>query len=147
MVKPMKLRLAEADRARYGGDEWLTFDYGTFTDVPLSALLRMEAVALDQLGAKLIELVRGPLPEHVDLRATKTIAVVVWLALKANNPDAPEFVDFDPLLWQVDMKDIPAPAGGADADPPAASSTGTSVETPPALAAPRASRSRRGSGR
>lgn len=140
MLEPVRFRLAPADRERYGGDEWLLFHVGLFADHPLSTLRRWEAVTEEQLGLKLFALIRGDQP----LREMEPLAVVVWLALQLNKPDAVAFEDFDPRLLAVEQHKVSVSAPGGGAVPPSTSSAATSAETP-SRGGRKSSRRKRGS--
>ena len=142
MLPPIRFRLAEDDRQRYGGDEWLPLRVEMFAELRLSELRRIEQVVEAQLGMKLFELLRGTVP----LREMEPLAVVIWLALRLNKPDAVGFEEFDPKLTAAEWQLIDPPARGGGAVPPPKSSAGNSAETP-GQAGRSPSRRRRGSRR
>jgi hypothetical protein len=128
-VSVLFLRMSEADRATYGGPEWVTFDIEALMDTPASTLSDWEWQTGVALWLAITELVG---------RSARAVRVALWIGLIRAGVSRP-FADFDPATlrvqhrWRESLADSPAmddpgkaePEDAPEASP--ASSTGSTA--------------------
>ncbi len=124
MLNPLQIRLSDADREEYGGDEWLDFNPALFLDVRSNVLAGWEK----QTGVKILPLLAGDL----DLKDVEVLTSMPWYARQLAGLTTPAYRDFHPHVLAMEMRATSAAPEGDDADPPARSSAETSAETPKA---------------
>lgn len=140
----VKLKLCEADRAEYGGPEWLVFDVTAFDDMTTEQLDEFEQA----MNMSIWRLRNVELPQRT-ARGTKAVC---WLARQLSGDKLliePGFDEFEIRPLQVDAR----PAGGGvnppDGDPSSQQTGGETAtsSTGSTAAAPSAKRSRSSSRR
>jgi hypothetical protein len=118
----MELRLSDADRARYGGDEWLPWDSSRLT-VSEATLLQ----ELPDLGISVAKYRASWLASH----EPQAFRWGLWLALRRSGVDVP-WGDFDPDLLGASLRVDPEPEGkDPSSTPPSPSGDGGSNTPPP----------------
>lgn len=113
----VRLRLCDADREKFGGPEWVTFDGDELDDQPNSVLLDFE----NELNTTIEFLYRVDRPAQT----ARWMAARVWLARKMAGVETPSYKDFEIRPRKVIVEVV---AADADADPPS-SSTSTELES------------------
>ncbi len=121
------VRLSDADRERFGVDEWLDYDLGRLTVVEAETLQERFGVDPDDRfvwfrGAPVVkdgQPVTGDDGEPVYRRSVVVYRFLVWVALRragcVQDPDSLDF-DYDDLQFRraPDPKDQSSPAGASD---------------------------------
>lgn len=110
----LELRMADADRARYGGPEWMPFDVARLLDTPADVLEQWEA----EIGCPMELIIREMSDDTA--RAQRACA---WLTLRQHGIEVP-WADFVPATLRMHIRTVPA--GEGDADPPASAPPGAS---------------------
>lgn len=89
----LEIRLGDADRERFGGDEWLEFDPTVYDDMPLDELEAIER----QIGMSLWDLLHNG-----GLRnSARSIKAGAWLARQQAGLPSLSFAAFDVKPMQV----------------------------------------------
>lgn len=129
------LRMSDADRKEYGGDEWVVFDTSQLADLGYDALAELEK----PLRGDDTSITRIIGTEFIELNSALGFRGMVWLGRQLSGLKKPAWPGFKPnpyapgVTFRIDM--------GGDADPPAGgSSEPPSEETTPA----RKTRSKKG---
>lgn len=128
----VSFKLSDADRERYGGDEWVHFDSDRLADLGYDRLAELERdlKRYDDTSILRIMAYEWPKPTFLGARG------MAWLARQLSGAEKPAWPDFKPdilgLTFEVNR--------AGDADPP----TGGSSEPPSAKTAPeKSTRSKR----
>jgi hypothetical protein len=116
----MELRLSDADRARYGGDEWLTWDGGERLSVSEAELLQ------EQVGVSWA-VYRGP---WLNDRSPTAVKWAFWLSLRRTGVDVP-WAEFDPDLLAISSRKPVEPEGKDPSSTPPSPSVSDDGSTPP----------------
>lgn len=93
-----RYRMSEADRAEYGGEEWVTFDMDLLSGARTSELEAIEREIGKGIGT-VIQSMRSGVGSSFALR------VVVWIARRQNNLRTP-FAEFDLHTLQVESETV-----------------------------------------
>lgn len=115
----MKLRLTDADRARYGGDEWLDWDSSRLTVSEAEELETLLGIDVATYG-------------NSWLRSGKPVAVrwALWLSLRRSGVDV-AWDDFDPDLLGARAQSDPPVGKDTPSTPPVPSGSSGSDSPPP----------------
>jgi len=105
---PTKYRLNEEDRARFGGPEWLTFDFAKFGKMQAAELEALEEDFGHPL-ARVLNAVNGD-GSVLGFRA------LVWIAYQQAGLRI-SFREFNIQTLQVDVETVPAPQEAASVAP------------------------------
>lgn len=127
----IRFKLSDADRQKYGGDEWVLFDSAKLTALGYDKLAELEQdIKADRTSISQIIALEWPRITVLGVRG------MVWLARQLNGFDKPAWPDFKPDIIDIDFESV-----AGDADPP----TGGSSE-PPSEPTPKArtARSKKG---
>lgn len=109
--------MCDADRERYGGPEWVSFDVDALQDMPASALHEIEA-AMDMTIAEILVL--------RDRRSARSLRAQVFIARRLAGVDE-KWDDFDPAVLRLravtDLADTQDDPGKDEAPPPSPDSS------------------------
>jgi hypothetical protein len=124
-VATLRVRLCDADRQRFGGPEWVTYDEDYYMDLPASALMALE----EEMGMSIGEAIRGAARQTA--AGTKA---ALWLARRRAGLKEP-FAEFDPRVWRVEAEVVhdDAPGGGDGDGPPVGSPAPGGQQEAPAI--------------
>ena len=112
---PIRYRLSDEDREKFGGPEWVIFDRRKLFELPASELMALEASIGLTIGEFLTASMRG---STLGTKATIFIARK-WAGIKES------FSEFDPRIFLCDSE----PVGEEEPDPTKPSTDGS--ETSP----------------
>jgi hypothetical protein len=115
----MKLRLSDADRDRYGGDEWLEWDNTRLTVT--------EAELLQELLGVSVGVYRST---WLASGSPTVIRWALWLSLRRSGVTVP-WDDFDPDLLAARYREGPPVGKGPSSTPSSPSGDGGSSSPPP----------------
>jgi len=95
-----EIRLGDADRDKYGGDEWLEFDPSVYDDMPLAQQAALERQMIAGGGVSLYQLLRpgGQINRETAIGRTS----VAWLARQQAGLVEPTFEKF--VINHLDVK-------------------------------------------
>lgn len=123
----LELRLGDADRARYGGPEWLPFDVDQVMDTPADRLEDIE----DEIGRSMEHII-----DEMGRETARARRACAWLALAQSGVNVP-WAEFVPATMRIRTRAVPD--GDGDVDPPVLSSSdGSGLDSPsdPVLSPP-----------
>jgi hypothetical protein len=104
-MSAVEIKLCDEDRKKYGGPEWLPFDFTEYTSMDGDKLIELEA----GMGMSFFRLRRVEIPEGT-MRATKA---TVWLARQRAGLTEPSFAKLNVKLGLVLSRVV----GDEDPDP------------------------------
>ena len=94
--KPTRYRLSDADRAQFGGPEWVTFDRREIFKLPASEVMKIEGAIGATIGQFLAASMQG---SGFGVKAT------IFLARRAAGIKE-EFSTFDPHIFECDSEPV-----------------------------------------
>lgn len=100
-----RMRMAPEDRERYGGPEWVSWDWDAFRDLEVGELERIEEALDMSVGEFSDEMVR---------RSSKGRRAALWVARRLTGVSE-DYRTFTPKIMRIEFV---APDAPADADPP-----------------------------
>lgn len=113
----VSFRLSDADRERFGGDEWIHIDTDVFADLGYDRLspLEREIRRTDDTSIARILAVEWPDTSMLGMRG------IVWLARQFSGLKEPAWPDFKPdvlgILQKLGPRDADPPVGGSSESP------------------------------
>lgn len=113
----VSFRLSDADREKYGGDEWVHFDDHLLADLGYDRLVELERyISRDGTSIAQIAAVEWPRMTVVGIRG------MIWLARQLAGLTDPAWPDFKPDVlgstFKLDDGDDADPPGGGSSEPP-----------------------------
>ncbi len=94
--KPVRYRLSDEDRAKFGGPEWVTFDRREIFRLPASAVMEIEGAIGATIGQFLAANMQG---SAFGVKATLYIA-------RRSAGIKEEFREFDPHIFECDSEPV-----------------------------------------
>ncbi len=113
---PVKYRLSDEDRARFGGPEYVTFRRADLFSLPASDLMKLEAEMNLPIGNFLVNAMQG------SVLGTKCM---IWLARRIDGGMKESFAEFDPHIFQCESEIIDEES--TEPDPTQPSSSGSEM--------------------
>lgn len=107
--KALRLRMCAADRKRYGGPEWVDYQYDAILDLPFDEVVTLE----ETIGFSMARLngVERPLYTARGLRAT------LWIARRLAG-ESDDWEKFKPNIQRIDALPVHEDKAGDAGDPP-----------------------------
>lgn len=94
LYSPVKYRLSEEDRAKFGGPEWVTFDRRELFKLDANELMEIEAAMSATIGQFLVSSAQG---------STFGVKGMIWLARRFAGMKE-QFSTFAPHIFQCDSE-------------------------------------------
>ncbi len=107
----VSFKLSDADRERYGGDEWVHVDTNRLADLGYDRLSELERDMKRYDDTSIVRII-GPEWRNMSMLGVRGMA---WLARQVSGSEKPAWPDFKPDALNMTFK-LDA---GDDADPPA----------------------------
>ena len=99
-----RIRMCSEDREKYGGPEWIEFDYAQLADMSVELIEEFETQADMTVTEFGMQLPRG---------SSKVLRAMLWFGRRAAGCTE-QFGDLKPKIFQLEIENT-----GGDADPPA----------------------------
>jgi hypothetical protein len=114
---PVRYRLSDEDRAKFGGPEWVTFRRPDLFSLPASDLMKLESEMNLPIGNFLVNAMQG------SVLGTKCM---IWLARRLDGGMKEKFAEFDPHIFQCESEIVEEES--EEPDPTRASSSGSETQ-------------------